>query len=157
MKRVWIPKAGSAEKRPLGIPTVKDRVVQQAVRLVVEPIFEIGFHPHSYGFRPGRCCQDALRRVDAQLKSGLLHVADVDIKGYFDAIPHDQLMEKVSAKIADGRVLDLIRGFLESGVMGEMRVEQSESGTPQGESSAPCWQTSISTNWTGGWTISAMR
>jgi len=132
VKRVWIPKAGSADKRPLGIPTVTDRVVQQAVRMVVEPIFENGFHPHSYGFRPGRCCQDALRRVEAQLKDGLVHVVDVDIKGYFDAIPHNQLMEKVSAKIADGRVLDLIRGFLESGVMEELRVDHSDSGTPQG-------------------------
>ena len=132
VKRVWISKTGSAEMRPLGIPTVKDRVVQQAVRMVLEPIFESGFHPHSYGFRPGRCCQDALRRVDAQLKEGRMHVVDVDIKGYFDAIPHNQLMDKVSAKVADGRVLERIKGFLESGVMEELNVHRSDSGTPQG-------------------------
>lgn len=81
VKRVYIPKPGSAEKRPLGIPTVRDRVVQAAVKMVIEPIFEREFAEHSYGFRPGRCCKDALRRVDELLKSGAVHVVDVDIKG----------------------------------------------------------------------------
>jgi RNA-directed DNA polymerase len=88
VKRVWIPKPGSAEKRPLGIPTVRDRVVQSALRMVMEPIFEREFAEQSYGFRPGRSCQDALRRVEGLLKSGHCQVVDIDIRGYFDAIPH---------------------------------------------------------------------
>jgi RNA-directed DNA polymerase len=108
VKRVYIPKAGSSEKRPLGIPTVTDRVVQAAVKMVIEPIFEREFGEHSYGFRPGRCCKDALRRVDELLQSGAVHVVDVDIKGYFDSIPHPRLMELVGERIADGRMLKLI-------------------------------------------------
>jgi RNA-directed DNA polymerase len=132
VKRVWIPKPGSAEKRPLGIPTVRDRVVQTALRMVIEPIFEHQFAAQSYGFRPGRSCQDALRRVDGLLKSGHLHVVEIDIRGYFDAIPHGRLMEEVKRHIADGRVLGLIEGFLKAGVMGEMAGRDRESGTPQG-------------------------
>src|SRR5690606_4240224 len=89
VKRVWIPKPGSSEKRPLGIPTVRDRVVQQAAKMVIEPIFEKDFNDSSHGFRPGRGCQGALRRVDRQLKEEGRYVVDVDIKGYFDAIDHE--------------------------------------------------------------------
>jgi RNA-directed DNA polymerase len=85
VKRVYIEKAGSAEKRPLGIPTVRDRVVQSAIRLVIEPIFEHDFAPSSYGFRPGRCCRDALREVEGLLRAACRHVVDIDIKGYFDS------------------------------------------------------------------------
>ena len=136
VKRVWIEKPGSVEKRPLGIPTVTDRVVQAAVRMVIEPIFENCFAEHSYGFRPGRGCKEALRRVDKLLRAGRTHVVDVDIKGYFDAIPHDRLMALVSEHIADGRVLGIIEGFLKQGVMegGELaKTEEDEpQGTPQG-------------------------
>lgn len=135
VKRVWIPKAGSASKRPLGIPTVRDRVTQCALKMVIEPIFEREFAPHSYGFRPGRGCKDALGRVDQLLKSGLVHVVDVDIKSYFDSIPHDQLMSRVRERIADGRVLGLIESFLKAGVMeGEKMAPEGpqEEGTPQG-------------------------
>jgi len=132
VKRVWIPKPGSAEKRPLGIPTVRDRVVQTALRMVIEPIFEREFADKSYGFRPGRSCQDALRRVDELLKSGHVHVVDIDIRGYFDAIPHGRLMAEVAKHIADGRVLDMIEAFLKAGVMGEMDQWEVENGTPQG-------------------------
>jgi RNA-directed DNA polymerase len=132
VKRVWIPKPGSAEKRPLGIPTVRDRVVQTALRMVIEPIFEREFAEESYGFRPGRSCRDALRRVDELLKSGHIHVVEVDIRGYFDAIPHGRLMGEVEKHIADGRVLGLIEAFLKAGVMGEMAGWEVESGTPQG-------------------------
>src|SRR5437868_5533338 len=111
VKRVWIPKPGSSEKRPLGIPTVRDRIVQSALRMVIERIFEREFAPQSYGFRPGRSCHDALRRVDELLGSGHLHVVDIDIKGYFDAIPHQRLMALVEERIADGRVLDLIEAY----------------------------------------------
>ena len=135
VKRVYIPKPGSSEKRPLGIPTVTDRVVQAAVKMVIEPIFEREFAEHSYGFRPGRCCQDALRRVDELLQSGAVHVVDVDIKGYFDSIPHQRLMQLVGERVADGRVLTLIESFLKQGIMedmGEIEPEEREEGTPQG-------------------------
>jgi len=132
VKRAWIPKLGSAEKRPLGIPTVRDRVVQSALRMVIEPIFEREFAEQSYGFRPGRSCQDALRRVDELLKGGHCHVVDIDIRGYFDAIPHERLMAEVEKHIADGRVLGLVEAFLKAQVMEEMAGWEVESGTPQG-------------------------
>jgi RNA-directed DNA polymerase len=140
VKRVWIEKPGSAEKRPLGIPTVTDRVVQAAVKMVIEPIFENRFAKHSHGFRPGRGCKDALRRVDDLLEAGNTHVVDVDIKGYFDAIPHDRLMALVREHLADGRVLGLVEGFLKQGVMEgaelaktmEDMPEETSEGTPQG-------------------------
>ena len=93
-----IPKPGSTETRPLGIPTVRDRVVQAAIVNVIEPIFERDFAEHSYGFRPGRGCKDALRRVDQLLKAGYVHVVDADLKGYFDSIPHDRLMARLEAE-----------------------------------------------------------
>ena len=132
VKRVWIPKPGSTEKRPLGIPTVADRVVQTALRMVIEPIFESRFHSHSYGFRPGRGCKDALRRVEELLRTGNTHIVDVDIKGYFDSIPHDRLMALVRERIADGRVLGLIEGFLKQGVLEHTGWTEAEEGTPQG-------------------------
>jgi len=103
-RRVWIPKPGSVELRPLGIPAVRDRIVQSALRNVLEPIFEREFAAHSYGFRPGRGCKDALRRVDGLLTQGLTWVVDADLKSYFDTIPHAKLMERVQERIADGRV-----------------------------------------------------
>jgi RNA-directed DNA polymerase len=135
VKRVYIPKPGSSEKRPLGIPTVTDRIVQAAVKMAIEPIFEREFAEHSYGFRPGRSCHDALRRVDELLQSGAVHVVDVDIKGYFDSIPHQRLMELVGERIADGRVLALIESFLKQHIMeplGWIEPEEREEGTPQG-------------------------
>ena len=132
VKRVWIEKPGSEEKRPLGIPTVTDRVVQAAVRMVIEPIFENCFAEHSYGFRPGRGCKEALRRVNQLLRAGRTHVVDVDIKGYFDAIPHDRLMALVREHIADGRVLGIIEGFLKQGVMEGGELAQTEEDEPQG-------------------------
>ena len=114
---------------------MRDRIVQTAVRMVVEPIFEREFAEHSYGFRPGRGCKDALRRVDELLQSGLHHVVDVDIKGYFDSIPHDRLMALVRERIADGRVLTLIESFLKQGIMNSMGgidAEEHDEGTPQG-------------------------
>jgi len=133
VKRVWIEKPGSTEKRPLGIPTVTDRVVQAAVRMVIEPIFENRFAKHSYGFRPGCGCKDALRRVEELLYAGHTYVVDVDIKGYFDAIPHDRLMAQVQEHIADGKVLKLIESFLSQGVMeGNDWQQAKEEGTPQG-------------------------
>ena len=114
MRRVWIPKPGSTEKRPLGIPTVRDRVVQTALRHVLEPIFERDFAEHSYGFRPGRGCKDALRRVDRAAEGRIHWVVDADLKSYFDTIPHDRLMERVREKVSDGRVLELLEGLSET-------------------------------------------
>lgn len=133
VKRVWIDKPGSAEKRPLGIPTVSDRVVQAALRMVIEPIFESQFADGSNGFRPGRGCKDALRQVERRVRTGHCHVVDVDIRGYFDTIPHEGLMALVRERIADGRVLGLIEGFLKQEVMELTDWQQAkEEGTPQG-------------------------
>jgi RNA-directed DNA polymerase len=136
-RRVWIPKPGSKEKRPLGIPTVRDRVVQAALRAVIEPIFERDFAAQSYGFRPGRGCKGALRRVDHLLKQGHSWVVDADLKSYFDTIPRSQLMARVKAKIADGRILKLLEAFLEQGVLEEMKLWTPEAGTPQGAVISP--------------------
>jgi RNA-directed DNA polymerase len=137
IRRVYIPKPGSREKRPLGIPTVRDRVVQAALRQVIEPIFERDFAEHSYGFRPGRGCKDALRRVDGLLKAGYGYVVDVDLKSYFDTIPHAELMKRVRARIADGRVLRLIESFLTQGVLEEMQTWTPTAGSPQGAVISP--------------------
>ena len=137
VKRVWIEKPGSRQKRPLGVPAVRDRVVQAALRLVIEPIFEREFSPRSYGFRPGRGCKDALRRVAQLLAEGNVWVVDADLKGYFDSIPHEGLMDEVRKRIADGRVLDLIEGFLRQGVLEDMKVWTPEAGTPQGAVISP--------------------
>lgn len=132
VKRVRIPKAGSNETRPLGIPTVIDRVVQQAVRMVLEPIYEHRFAEHSYGFRPGRSCHDALRRVSGQLADGYTHVVDIDIQGYFDTIDQERLMKLLEEDVSDGALLTIIERFLKAGVLEEEAWEMSEAGVPQG-------------------------
>lgn len=138
VRRCWIPKLGSKEKRPLGIPAVRDRIVQGAVRNVIEPIFEREFAEHSYGFRPGRGCHDALRRVEHLLSQGYTWVVDVDFQAYFDTIPHDPLMERVAELISDGRLLSLIEKYLKAGVMEGMgQWEPTEQGTPQGAVISP--------------------
>jgi RNA-directed DNA polymerase len=137
IRRHNIPKPGSKEMRPLGIPTVRDRVVQTAVRMVVEPIFERDFAEHSYGFRPGRGCKDALRRVDKLLKAGHTYIVDADLKSYFDTIPHDRLLALVGQKVSDGRVLSLIESFLKQGVLDGLREWTPEEGSPQGGTISP--------------------
>ena len=133
VRRAWIPKLGSPERRPLGIPAVRDRVVQAALRHVLEPIFETEFAEQSYGFRPGRGAKDALRRVDRLLQAGHDWVVDADLKSYFDTIPHDRLLALVKARVADGRVLALVESFLRAGVLEEGKGWQpTERGTPQG-------------------------
>ncbi len=137
IRRVEIPKPASKEKRPLGIPIVKDRVVQTALRNVIEPIFECDFAKHSYGFRPRRGCKDALRRVEALLKEGFGYVVEIDIRKYFEKIPHKALMEQIGLKLSDGRVLELIEACLAQGVLEEVREELPGEGTPQGSTVSP--------------------
>jgi RNA-directed DNA polymerase len=137
IRRTFIPKPGSNEQRPLGIPTVRDRIVQGAVRHVLEPIFEKEFAPHSYGFRPGRGCKDALRRVDKLLRDGFHYVVDVDLKSYFDSIPHERLMNRLRERIADGPVLRLVESFLKAGIMNGLEEWEPEAGVPQGAVLSP--------------------
>jgi RNA-directed DNA polymerase len=137
IRRHWIAKPGSTEMRPLGIPTVRDRVVQTALRNVLEPIFERDFAEHSYGFRPRRGCKDALRRVDALLKAGCQYVVDADLKSYFDTIPHDRLLERIRQKVSDGRVLALIEAFMRQGVLDGLEQWTPEQGSPQGAVISP--------------------
>jgi RNA-directed DNA polymerase len=137
IRRHWIPKPGSREKRPLGIPTVRDRVVQTALRRVLEPIFEREFALHSYGFRPGRGCKAALRRVDELLKAGYTHIVDADLKSYFDSIPKDRLLARIGQKVSDGRILKLIEAFLEQRVLDGASEWTPEQGTPQGAVVSP--------------------
>ena len=137
VRRHWISKLGSKERRPLGIPTVRDRVVQAALRAVLEPIFERDFAAQSYGFRPKRGGKEALRRVDTLLKRGYTWVVDADLKSYFDTIPRAELMARVKAEIADGPVLKLVEAFLTQGVWEEMNLWTPEAGTPQGAVISP--------------------
>ena len=137
VKRVWIPKPGSREMRPLGIPSVRDRVVQTALLHVLEPIFDSTFAENSYGFRHGRGCHHALERIEALLNEGYVHVVDADLKSYFDTIPKDRLMDRLRERISDSGVLRLVEQFLEQGVMDGLREWTPELGTPQGAVISP--------------------
>ena len=137
IRRHYIPKPGSQEKRPLGIPTVRDRVVQTALRMVLEPIFEREFAERSYGFRPHRGCKDALRRVEELLKAGYTSIVDADLKSYFDTIPHDRLLALVAQQVSDGRILALIEGYLKQGVLDGLREWTPAMGSPQGAVVSP--------------------
>jgi RNA-directed DNA polymerase len=137
IRRAYIDKPGSKEKRPLGIPCVRDRVVQGALRVVIEPIFENVFVRHSYGFRPRRGCKDALREVEKLLYAGYTHVVDADIRAYFDNIPHGPLMADIGHYIADGRVLELIESFLKQDILEDLVLWTPEKGSPQGAVVSP--------------------
>lgn len=133
VRRVYIPKPGKAgQKRPLGVPALRDRVVQAAARIVLEPIFEADFLPSSYGFRPKRSPHDALDAIREAQRHGFLVVVDLDIQSFFDHLEHDRLMSLVARRISDRRVLKLIRQWLKTGVSENGAVNSTEEGTPQG-------------------------
>lgn len=137
IKRVHIPKPGTKETRPLGIPTVRDRIVQNALRHVLEPILERQFAEHSYGFRPNRGCKHALRRVDQLLKDGYKYTVDVDLKSYFDTIPHDRLLQELRKYVADNSVLGLVEKFLQADILDGLEHWTPSMGAPQGAIISP--------------------
>ena len=136
IRRHWIAK-GPHEQRPLGIPTVRDRVVQTALRLVLEPIFDAAFAPHSYGFRPQRSAKQALRRVVQLLRAGYRYVVDADLQAYFDSIPHAPLRARVQSKVSDSRVLALVDAFLQQPIFEGLSQWTVKEGTPQGAVVSP--------------------
>jgi RNA-directed DNA polymerase len=137
-RRVWIPKPGTTEQRPLGIPAVRDRTVEAALRNVLEPIFERDFAEHSYGFRPGRGCREAVARVEELLSAGYIWCVDCDLKSYFDTIRHERLIALVQERVVDGSVLALLQQCLKAGVLEELKSWQpTERGTPQGAVISP--------------------
>ena len=134
VKRVLIPKS-NGKMRPLGIPTILDRVVQMSCKLVLEPIFEADFEDSSFGFRPQRSAEDAIKRIKGHLKDGKTSVYDADLSGYFDTIPHSKLLKLISLRVSDGRVLNLLKKFLKAPVSENGKLSGGKGnkvGTPQG-------------------------
>ena len=137
-RRVWLPKPGTTEKRPLGIPAVRDRTVEAALKQVLEPIFEHDFAEQSYGFRPGRGCREAVKRVEELLSQGHGWCVELDFKSYFDTIPHERLLGLIGQRVVDGSVLRLLTQSLKAGVLAELKGwEPTEAGTPQGAVISP--------------------
>jgi RNA-directed DNA polymerase len=137
-RRVWVPKPGTPERRALSVPSVRDRTVEAALKQVLEPIFEHDFAEQSYGFRPGRGCREAVKRVEELLNESRTWCVDLDFKSYFDTIPHDRLLGLVKQRVVDGSVLALLEQSLKAGVLEELKGWQpTERGTPQGAVISP--------------------
>ena len=132
LKRVLIPKGNTGKFRKLGIPTIEDRIAQEVIRQLINPTFDAMFHENSFGFRSGRGCHQALRRILEYKQKGYNKVVDIDIEGFFDNIEHDIIMAFICAEIADGNVLGIIESFLRSGVKEEDKIIPTTKGTPQG-------------------------
>ncbi len=146
VRRVWIPKPGSTKQRPLGVPCLRDRVIQMAAVLILEPIFEADLPDEQYGYRRGRSAHDAIRTIHGLLNQGYREVVDCDLSGYFDSIPHHELMKSVARRVSDGTMLALIKAWLEMAVEeedgrgGKRRTtvaRDSGRGTPQGAPISP--------------------
>jgi len=137
VRRHYIPKPGTAKKRPLGIPTIRDRIVQTALRHVLEPIWEVKFADQSYGFRPGRGCKDALRRVQTLLRQGYKWIVDADIQSYYDSIEHDRILTEIAKEVADSKVLGLLEALLSQPIMEDAKKRTPEEGIPQGSTIGP--------------------
>ena len=137
-RRVYIPKDAKGTKfRPLGIPAVRDRIAQEVLRCLLSPIFEAKFHDHSYGFRPGRSCHDAMEKVLELGRQGYRYVLDADISGFFDNLSHAAIMRELSNVVADGNILGLVEKFLRAGVMEGGKIRPTRVGTPQGGVASP--------------------
>ncbi len=132
VRQVLIPKPSSKDLRPLGIPTIRDRIIQQAIKMVIEPVFEAKFKDVSYGYRPNRNAHQAIRKCKEYIKAGYRWVVDADIKAFFDTVNHKLMMKALNEEIADGTILNLIERFLKAGVMKEGKWKTTNEGVPQG-------------------------
>jgi RNA-directed DNA polymerase len=156
VKRVMIPKPDGGQ-RELGIPTVTDRLIQQALLQVLQPILDPGFSEHSYGFRPGRRAHDAVLAAQAYVQSGRTVVVDVDLEKFFDRVNHDILIDRLGRRIKDAGVIRLIRAYLGSGIMIDGVVQERYQGTlAKAGRCRRCWPTCCSTRWTGNWSGGAI-
>ena len=154
VRRVEIPKSGGG-KRMLGIPTVTDRLIQQALLQVLQPLIAPTFSEHSYGFRPGRRAHDAVVSAQRYAQAGYRVVVDVDLERFFDRVNHDVLMDRLAKRVADKAVLRLIRRYLGAGIMAHGVVMERYEGTPQGARSHRCWPTYCWMRWIGRWSNAA--